>query len=122
MKKLIISIKSASESLDQFAKALEKARKNRNQVHPHFEISFDNRKDFNRFISNIFVLEAIRAFKPTSVYDLANKMSMDHSNLNKIILFYENLGALVIKEKKNKGRLLKMPVVEYDAIEFKLGA
>ena len=122
MKKLVISIKSASEALDQFAKALEKARKQEGKVEPHFEISFDNRKEFNRFVKNIFILEAIQSFKPKSVYDLANKLDMDYSNLNKIILFFEKVGAVAIKEKTSKGKLLKMPVVEYDTIEFRLSA
>src|SRR5688572_9679569 len=99
MKKLVISIKSASEALDQFSKALEKARKQKGKVEPHFEISFDNRKEFNKFVKNIFILEAIQSFKPKSVYDLANKLDMDHSNLNKIILFLEKIGAVTIKEK-----------------------
>jgi len=122
MKKLVISIKSASEALDQFAKALEKARKQKGKVEPHFEISFDNRKEFNKFVKNIFILEAIQSFKPKSVYDLATKLDMDHSNLNKIILFFEKIGAVTIKEKTSRGKLLKMPIVEYDSIEFKLNA
>lgn len=122
MKKLIISIKSASEALEQFAKALEKARKQRGKMEPHFEISFDSRKEFNKFVKNIFILEAIQSFKPKSVYDLANKLDMDHSNLNKIILFFEKVGAVTIKENTSKGKHLKRPIVEYDTIEFKLNA
>tara|TARA_Y100000590_G_scaffold466144_1_gene640582 strand:- start:2350 stop:2730 length:381 start_codon:yes stop_codon:yes gene_type:complete len=122
MKKLVISIKSASEALDQFSEVLDKARKKKGKMESHFEISFDNRKEFNKFVKNIFILEAIQSFKPKSIYDLANQLDMDHSNLNKIILFFEKVGAVAIKEKTNKGKLLKMPIVEYDTIEFKLNA
>ena len=122
MKKLIISVKSASEALDQFANALEKARKKKGKIEPHFEISFDNRKDFNKFVKNIFILQAIQTLNPKSVYELASLLDVDHSNLNKIILFFEKMGAIKIKESKSKGKLVKKPIVEYDSIEFKLKA
>ena len=120
MKKLIISIKSASESLSQFAKRLEAARNKNDTTEPCYEISFDNRKEFNKFVRNIFILEAIQTFRPTSIYDLADKIDMDYSNLSKIIIFLEDMGAIAIRDKKSKGKLLKVPVVEYDTIEFKL--
>ena len=120
MKKLIISVKSASEALEQFATTLDKVRKKKGKIQPHFEIAFDNRKDFNKFVRNIFILQAIQSLNPVSVYDLASKLDLDHSNLNKIILFFEKVGAIKIKESKRSGKLVKKPVVEYDSIEFRL--
>ncbi|OGQ13557.1 MAG: hypothetical protein A3B70_08635 [Deltaproteobacteria bacterium RIFCSPHIGHO2_02_FULL_40_11] len=122
MKKLIISIKSSSEALDQFAKALKKARQKKGNIEPHYEVAFDNRQDFNKFLSKIYILEAIQSLKPQSVYDLAMKLGVDPSNLNKVILFFEEIGAIKIKEKKVKGKLAKVPVVDYESIEFKLAA
>jgi len=122
MKKLIISVKSSSEALDQFSKALKKARQKKGKVEPHYEVSFDNRHDFNKFLSKIYILEAIQSLKPQSVYDLAMKLGVDPSNLNKVILFFEEIGAVKIKEKKVKGKLAKIPVVDYESIEFKLAA
>ena len=45
---------------------------------------------------------------------------MDDLNLNKVILFFEKMGAVAIKEKTNKEKVLNMLIVEYDTIEFRL--
>lgn len=121
MKHLIVSLKTSNEVLDDFKDAFRriKIRKPRGV---HFEISFDNKKDFNRFARNLHVLEYILIFKPKSVYELAKVTKMDVSNLNKIILFFEEVGALKVKTTTMSGRMVKMPVVEYDTVEFNLAA
>ena len=121
MKKLIVSIKSSSETLSDFKKALKGARKGRLKG-DHFELSFDNKKDFDRFIRNLGILSAILVHKPKSVYELAKLIDMDVSNLNKIILFFETVGAIKIKTSTVSGRTVKTPVVEYEQIEFDLKA
>ena len=121
MKKLIVSIKSSSETLSDFKKALKYARKGRLKS-DHFELSFDNKKDFDRFIRNLGILSAILIHKPKSVYELAKLVNMDVSNLNKIILFFETVGAIKIKTSTVSGRTVKTPVVEYEQIEFDLKA
>jgi predicted transcriptional regulator len=121
MKKLIVSIKSSSETLLDFKKALKAARKGRMKGE-HFELSFDNKKDFDRFIRNLGILSAILVHKPKSVYELAKLVDMDISNLNKIILFFETLGAIRIKTSTVSGRIVKTPIVEYEQIEFDLKA
>lgn len=118
MKQLTISIKAPGEALDDFKRALKKARAGK--LIPTSEISFDNRKDFNRFVENLHILSSIRAFKPCSVYELAKRAGMDVSNLNKIILFFEEMGVLKIKEETISGRKVRRPVVDYNRIEFKL--
>ncbi len=118
MKQLIISIKAPGEALDDFKRALKKARAGK--LAPISEISFDNRKDFNRFVENLHILSSIRAYKPRSVYELAKRAGMDVSNLNKIILFFEEMGAVKIKEETVSGRKVRRPVVDYDRVEFKL--
>lgn len=45
---------------------------------------------------------------------------MDISNLNKIILIFEEVGILRVKRIKVDGRAVATPVVEYDKIEFNL--
>ncbi|MGE3387020.1 MAG: hypothetical protein AB7K41_09860 [Bdellovibrionales bacterium] len=121
MKKLIVSIKSSSESLSDFKKALRDAKKGKLKE-DHFELSFDNKKDFDRFVKNLSVLSAILIHKPKSVYELAKIVDVDVSNLNKLILFFEVVGAIKIKTSKVAGRTVKTPVVEYDQIEFDLKA
>lgn len=121
MKKLIVSIKSSHESLKDFKRALSQARKGRLKE-DHFEISFDNKKDFHKFLKNIEVLSAIVTHKPKSIYDLAKILGTDVSNLNKIILFFEEIGAIKIQTAVVSGRNVKVPVVEYDNIEFDLWA
>jgi predicted transcriptional regulator len=119
MKKLIVSIKSSSESLSDFKKALKEARKGKLKGE-HFELSFDNKKDFDRFVKNLGILSAILNHKPKSVYELAKLVDMDVSNLNKLIDFFETVGAIRIKLSTVAGRAVKTPIVEYEQIEFDL--
>lgn len=121
MKHLIISVKSSAEVMNDFKRALAKARK-RGFKTPHFEISFDNRHDFEKFVRHLPILSTILHFKPKSVYELAKISGMDVSNLNKIILFFEEVGAIKIKTVKVSGRTIKKPIVEYETVEFKLAA
>jgi predicted transcriptional regulator len=119
MRKLVISLKTSTEVLDDFARAFVDVRQRRLKG-THAEISFDNKRDFDRFVRNLGILSQILSFKPKSVYELAKMARMDVSNLNKIILFFERVGAIRIKESKVSGRSLKTPVVEYDQIQFDL--
>jgi len=118
MKQLIVSIKAPGEALEDFRRALKKARSGR--LAPVSEISFDTREDFNRFVENLHILSSIRTYKPRSVYELAKRAGVDVSNLNKLILFFEEMGAVKIKHEFVSGRKVHRPVVEYDRIEFKL--
>lgn len=119
MKQLIISLKSSSEVLKDFKEALKRVKK-RQIKEPHYEISFDNRKAFERFVKNIYILSDILAFKPKSIYELAKLSGMDISNLNKIILFFEDIGVIQIKKRKIMGREVKTPIVNYDSIKIDL--
>ncbi len=119
MKKLIVSIKSSSQTLAEFKKALKDARKG-NLKGDHYEISFDNKKDFDRFAKNLGVLAAILTHKPKSVYELSKLLDMDVSNLNKLIAFFESVGAIKIKTSQESGRAVKTPIVEYEQVEFDL--
>lgn len=121
MKHLIVSLKTSDEVLGDFKKAFRKA-KQKKSVNPHYEISLDNKKDFDRFVRNIHILKYILIFKPKSVYELAKITKIDVSNLNKVILFFEEIGALKVEFVKSSGRMTKMPVVEYDTVEFRLAA
>lgn len=121
MKTLTISFKSSSEALSDFQKALKKARSGK-LTKPHYEISFDNKKDFDRFVKNMHILSLILNFKPNSVYELAKLAGTDLSNLNKVVLFFEEIGALKIIKRKTGGKISKKPVVSYDSIRFDLRA
>lgn len=119
MKKLIVSIKSSSDTFSDFKKALKEARRGKLKGE-YYELSFDNKKDFDRFVKNIGILSAILNHKPKSVYELAKLVNMDVSNLNKLIIFFETVGAIKIKTAQQSGRTVKTPVVEYEQIEFDL--
>ena len=121
MKHLIVSLKTSNEVLSDFKKAFRKAKKRKTKS-PHYEISFDDKKDFDRFMRNIYILKYILLFKPKSVYELAKIVKIDVSNLNKAILFFEAVGVLKVKTTKISGRMVRQPVVEYDTVEFKLAA
>ena len=121
MKKLIVSLKSPSESLEDFKQVLKQARKGKLKGQ-HYEIAFDNKKDFTRFIKNIDILMIIQTLKPASVYELAKILGKDQSNINKIIAFFESYGIVQVKVSKKNNRTVKKPVVDYQKIEFDLVA
>lgn len=121
VKKLIVSIKTSDNTLEHFKKALKRARSS-GLKKDHFELSFDNKKDFDRFVKNLSILSAILEHKPKSVYALAKLLDKDVSTLNKLISFFETIGAITIKISSIGGRTLKTPVVEYKHIEFDLAA
>lgn len=121
MKHLTISLKTTDEVLKDFKKAFKLIRK-RKTPPPHYEISFDNKKDFDRFLSHLPILKYVLIFKPKSVYELAKIAHMDVSNLNKVILFLEEVGALKVRSEIISGRTVKRPVVDYDTVEFNLAA
>lgn len=121
MKHLIVSLKAADEIFADFKKAFRATKRIRNKK-PHYEISFDNKKDFDRFVLNLPILKYVLLFKPKSVYELAKIIQMDVSNLNKVILFLEEVGALRVETSTVSGRVVKRPVVEYDTIQFNLAA
>src|SRR4051812_21236304 len=108
MKRLVVSCKTADQVFDDFKRAAKKAQRG-NSSEPEFEVSFDNKADFNRFVRNIPVLSAILAFKPKSVYDLAKLTGLDVSNLNKTIQFFEEVGVVQVKTVKVSGRTVKQP-------------
>ena len=121
MKHLIVSLKTSDEILADFKKTFRKVKKGKLKK-PHFEVSFDDKKDFDRFVRNLDVLKYILIFKPKSVYELAKLIKIDVSNLNKVILFFEEVGALRVRTTKVAGRIVRMPIVEYDSVEFNLAA
>ena len=122
MKKLIISIKSTSKALDEITNRLKKVQSKKGKVSPHYEISFTEMKHFKRFISNIDILTSIYLLKPKSIYDLANVMQKDVGNINKLLNFFNQLGAIDLQKKKIGGRIVKKPIVRYQKIEFDLVA
>ena len=121
MKELVISLKSSSGVMKNFRKYFKKIR-SRKMKNSHHEISFDNRKDFERFARNIFILSSILTLKPKSIYELAHMSGTDVSNLNKIIIFFEDLGVIKVKRRKVNGRQVNTPLVPYDAIKIDLKA
>lgn len=121
MKKLIISIKSGKESLEQAKRAMNLIRKGKSKG-THYEISFEDPKEFHKFVKNIPILMLILSNSPDSIYELAQIAHMDVSNLRRIIGFFEKIGALRVEEKIISGRLVKRPVVEYQKVEFDLKA
>lgn len=120
MKPLVVSLKTPGQALDAFEKALKNARLGK--LGHGFFISFDSKKDFGRFIRNIDVLMCIINNRPRSVYELSKLVHKDVSNLNKLITFFNSIGALEIKRIIVKGRAVNTPVVGYDTIQFKLAA
>ena len=122
MKKLIISMESTKDIFDEFSDVWKKIKKGNAPKEPHFEISFQDKKDYDRFVKNIHLLMLIIKFKPASIYELAKIAQMDLANLKKIMTFFEELGAIKLKERSVGGKHVKTPLVEYSKIEFDLVA
>jgi DNA-binding MarR family transcriptional regulator len=53
---------------------------------------------------------------------LARLLDMDVSNVSKILDFFEEVGAVMLKVHIVGGRSVKTPIVDYDKIEFDLRA
>ena len=64
--------------------------------------------------------QQIAALKPKSVYELAKTTGMDISNLNRVVIFLEEVGVIRVKKSFANGRPIKTPIVDYDLIEFRL--
>ena len=122
MKKLVVSCKTADQVFADFKKAAKSVRRGTFKGETEYEVSFNNKADFNRFVRNIPVLSAIIAFKPRSVYELAKLTELDVSNLNKTIQFFEEIGVVTITTSKASGRTVKQPHVVYDEVTFRLAA
>ena len=121
MKKLIVSCKTADQVFNDFKLSAKKVISGKAKS-TDYEVSFDNKADFNRFVRNIPVLSAIIVYKPHSVYELAKITKQDVSNLNKIIQFFEEIGVIKVKNLELDGRKVKQPHVEYDEVTFRLAA
>ncbi len=121
MKTLTLSVKSSSQMLFDFKRALKAARRGQLKG-DYYGIAFQTKKEFDRFVKNLGILSAILIHKPKSIYELAKLVDMDVSNLNKLIAFFEMAGAIKIKTSSVDGRTIKTPTVEYDRIEFDLKA
>ena len=115
-------MKSTDDMFSDFKKVAKKVKANRPPKNTHYEVSFESKRDFNRFIRNISVLSTILNSKPQSIYQLAKMTNCDLSNLKKLISFFEEIGALQIKKHTTSGRIVKTPVVNYQKIEFDLTA
>lgn len=122
MKRLVVSCKTTEQVFDDFKKAAKKVMSGKTSDDTEYEVSFDNKSDFNRFVRNIPVLSAIIVYKPRSVYELAKLTKLDVSNLNKTIQFFEEIGVIKVKTSEVDGRVVKRPHVEYDEVTFRLAA
>ena len=85
-------------------------------------ISFNNKKDFLKFIKNIDASMVIFYLKPHSIYELAKLLGRNQWNIIKVILFFESHRVVKIKSVKSNNHTLKKPSVDYQNIEFDLKA
>ena len=115
-------MKSTEDMFSDFKKVVSQVKKGRSSKSPHYEIAFDNPKDFNFFLRNLNLLSVILNSKPESIYELAKLADADFSKVKKVIAFFADTGVVKIKEKKKGKRSIKQPIVDYDKIEFNLRA
>jgi predicted transcriptional regulator len=122
MKRLVVSCKTTDQVFEDFKSAAKKVIGGLTSGDTEYEVSFDNKTDFNRFVKNIPILSAIIAYNPRSVYELAKLTKIDVSNLNKTIQFFEDIGVIKVRTSEVGGRIVKRPHVEYDEVTFRLAA
>ncbi len=127
MKTLVVSIKPAGVILDEVLGRLEHLEskiKNKTDdlLSAHHEISFSDMKDYKRFVSNLDVLKTIKISKPGSIYELAKILKKDIGNVNKLVNFFEETGAVVLEDRDVNGRTLKKPTVPFERVELDLTA
>ena len=85
------------------------------------ELKFDDKKVFNRFVKHVGVLSVILNQKPETIFELSRIVEMDTANINKLVTFFEKVGAVKVITKLENGRPIKRkPIVEYDQILFDL--
>lgn len=60
--------------------------------------------------------------QPKSIYELAQLMQKDVANMNRLIAFFEGIGAIRVEESIVKGRNVRTPFVDYQKIEVDLAA
>jgi predicted transcriptional regulator len=77
----IVSCKTTDQVFADFKKAARKVMSGKSSSDTEYEVSFDNKTDFNRFVRNIPILSAIIAYKPRSVYELA-KLTKERARNN----------------------------------------
>jgi predicted transcriptional regulator len=121
MNKIIISYKSTKQFLDEAMVAFKEITSGQT-IEGYKEISFTDKQTFTKFLKNIDILMAIKSSKPRSVYELAKILGRDQSNVNKVVLFFESYGVVEIKKSIVNKRVLNMPLVNFDKIEFDLTA
>ena len=121
MKKLIIAL----ESNDSFFKSAKKELKDvldKGKRGSQYRISFSERRDFNRFMSNVHVLQAIIKNDPQSVNELAKILSVDRSGVIKILNFFEEFEIITYENIEIGKRKQKKPIVDFKKIEIDLAA
>ena len=107
MKKLIISMKSSEQIFSDAKKVMNAIKDGKKLRTTHYEISFESKKDFHKFVKNLHVLMFILNDSPSSIYELAQISNMNVSNLRRIISFFELVGAIRIEENVISVGLLK---------------
>ena len=118
MKRLVISLKTAEEVLRNFKEAYHNA-KTRKIKEPHYEISFDNRKDFDLFTRNIHILSKVLAFKPKSIYELAKITKRDLKSVNTDVTVLHDLGLLSLVTTTDERKKTR-PEVKFDKLNVEI--
>ena len=121
-KTLVISLKSNRKFFSDLKESMKNIQLKKVPKTTHYEISFEDPKELNKFIKNLPVLMVILNQSPKTIYELAKILDRDVSNIRKVVNFFEEMGAIKIEEKKVSGKTVKRPIVFYDKIEFQLKA
>jgi predicted transcriptional regulator len=123
MKTVTFSIRPLAEVAEDFAEALDAARKGRRTSRqPREEVGFTSIEAARNFLTRerLTLLRTIRTRHPSSLYELAKMVSRDFKNVQEDIAILERHGLVrVSKEPKGK-RKVKVPEVPFEQIALKI--
>ena len=122
MQKLIIALESNQSFISATRKELKEVLEKGKRGKTLFRLSFVDRKNFNRFMANIHVLQTIIKNSPESISELAQLLNVDRRGVVKILNFFEKFEILKYHEIKVGKRVQKKPIVEFKKIEIDLAA
>ncbi len=122
MKKLIVALESNSSFFKSAKKELKDVLDKGKRGSTVYRISFSERKDFNRFMANIHVLQVIIKDAPISINELAKILNVDRSGIVRILKFFEEFEIVKYDEIKVGKRKQKKPIVDFKKIEIDLAS
>ena len=121
IKNITIGIKSPEQGLKQFANTIKSIESGRSPKGHRHAAYFVDIKAFQSFLTlrRIELLHAIHAYKPKSIYELAQLVKRNLKNVQDDTALLARLG-LISLSKKKEIRNNVVPRVDYDRLQVQI--